>query len=342
MVDENQIITLTVNQQNKASLVKQGIITQDIQYGEVVHVPLHKFSARGNMLAEVQCDYCGDVRQMPIGHIRALRGNTYCCPKCIKRYKKTRNAQGELTYVYAPYRDKDWLYQEYIVKGRSAEDIGKECGLGQRTLRDWISKYGLTEKKGAISAGLPVDEIKYLYTHDKLGSNAIGARYGVTGNTIVALLRNNGVYIPSTSEWSKIYMHEKGGVEHLRRLATPQSRIKTSCRQRGIAIEDFDGFTHSEHALIRTSSVYSEWRKAVFERDNYTCQKCGVRGGQLHAHHIENFSSREDLRMEVSNGITLCERCHSVKYPNSFHAIYGEYNNNLEQLKEFLQRDNCP
>jgi hypothetical protein len=52
------------------------------------------------------------------------------------------------------------------------------------------------------------------------------------------------------------------------------------------------------------------WRKAVFERDDYTCQECNNRGGVLHAHHKKPKSLYPDLTFDVNNGITLCETCH--------------------------------
>lgn len=62
--------------------------------------------------------------------------------------------------------------------------------------------------------------------------------------------------------------------------------------------------------LIKRSKVYREWRKAVFERDNYTCIDCKKRGGELEAHHIKTFSGFPELRFELSNGSTLCKECH--------------------------------
>ena len=61
----------------------------------------------------------------------------------------------------------------------------------------------------------------------------------------------------------------------------------------------------------RASSDYKQWRKAVFERDKYTCVICGDnKGGNLEADHINSFSKFPELLYEVPNGRTLCIKCH--------------------------------
>lgn len=65
-----------------------------------------------------------------------------------------------------------------------------------------------------------------------------------------------------------------------------------------------------ENHRIRGTVEYIKWRKEVFERDNYTCQECGVRGGRLEADHIKPFSKFPELRFMTSNGRTLCVPCH--------------------------------
>lgn len=57
---------------------------------------------------------------------------------------------------------------------------------------------------------------------------------------------------------------------------------------------------------------YRLWREAVFSRDNYTCQACGVRGSRLQADHILPWKSHPDKRFDVNNGRTLCESCHKL------------------------------
>ena len=63
---------------------------------------------------------------------------------------------------------------------------------------------------------------------------------------------------------------------------------------------------------------YKDWRSNVFLRDEYTCMGCGQIGYTLNAHHIESYSENEDLRTDIDNGITLCEKCHI-----ELHSIYG-------------------
>lgn len=70
------------------------------------------------------------------------------------------------------------------------------------------------------------------------------------------------------------------------------------------------GKTEKRH-LDMISREYKAWRRAVFQRDHYTCQICGDnRGGNLRAHHIKSYSEHPELKHDVENGVTLCEKCH--------------------------------
>ena len=61
---------------------------------------------------------------------------------------------------------------------------------------------------------------------------------------------------------------------------------------------------------------YTIWRTSVFERDNYTCQVCNLKGGKLQAHHIKSWIKYPKLRYEINNGITVCVSCHKQYHKN--------------------------
>lgn len=83
------------------------------------------------------------------------------------------------------------------------------------------------------------------------------------------------------------------------------------------------------------NSGYKEWRNAVLLRDKYECQKCGKFSRSLHVHHIRNFNSYKEGIINISNGISLCGKCHY-----KFHSKFGNYNNNAYQLSIFFSGNN--
>src|SRR3990167_2560215 len=90
-------------------------------------------------------------------------------------------------------------------------------------------------------------------------------------------------------------------------------RCKFKGRTKFMSREDspsWRGGLTSENKLIRRSKAWQTWRQQVFERDSYTCQGCGKRGGYLEPHHIKPFAYFPNLRFEISNGLTLCRPCH--------------------------------
>lgn len=88
--------------------------------------------------------------------------------------------------------------------------------------------------------------------------------------------------------------------------------------------------TEKERLLGRKYNEYYNWRKTVFERDNFKCIICG-KGGNISAHHLDGYNWCKCKRTDVDNGVTLCENCHK-----KFHAIYGKGDNTKEQFEEYL------
>ena len=307
------------------------------KYLDEFDVNVKDLTTGSSVLVNVKCDFCDMNTEMPYKDYLHLQSKLYCCPECLTHKKKYRDKNGNLCFMEIPYRNKEWLYNEYIIKGRQADDIANEFSINIRTLREWISKFALV-KYGKLKIELNKEDLYNMYFIKHMTSEEIAKTYNTTGNAVISLLKEYGYTIPSRSKLLNIYYHKKGGIEKTRKTqSTMENRIKSSCRQHGIPIEEFNGFSTSEQRLARNNTYYKEWIRKVFERDNYTCQCCGKRGGNLNAHHLYNFSEYKDLRYNINNGITLCEKCHLISYPNSFHSIYGERNNTPEQMEEYIQ-----
>ncbi len=59
----------------------------------------------------------------------------------------------------------------------------------------------------------------------------------------------------------------------------------------------------------RHTVFYANWRKEILQRDCGKCVRCGSID-KLDAHHIVSWKDDEKLRLDISNGETLCRSCH--------------------------------
>ena len=60
----------------------------------------------------------------------------------------------------------------------------------------------------------------------------------------------------------------------------------------------------------RGSKKYKIWQRAVYDRDEYKCTWCGS-DKKIEADHIKRWAKYPKLKYEISNGRTLCMKCHN-------------------------------
>jgi len=118
--------------------------------------------------------------------------------------------------------------------------------------------------------------------------------------------KNNPFYGKNHSEEAK----RKLSKFHENKKLPEETKLKMSEAQKGEKSHNWKGGLTPINKRIRHSLEYKFWRRAVFERDDYTCKVCGKRGCRLNAHHVKSFAKFPELRFEIDNGITRCVDCH--------------------------------
>lgn len=89
--------------------------------------------------------------------------------------------------------------------------------------------------------------------------------------------------------------------------------------------------------LIDRATFRKTIRKQVLERDNYTCQTCGIKGGYLHIDHIQSWKEYTEGRFDINNCRTLCRKCHYfVTYGKEMpeNSIWGVFKKGGNYLRE--------
>lgn len=72
--------------------------------------------------------------------------------------------------------------------------------------------------------------------------------------------------------------------------------------------------TSKDYQLVTSREVQPELRQLVFERDNWTCQKCNLHKNKLkvglHCHHIKGIRWEPIESADKDKCITYCKNCH--------------------------------
>ncbi len=150
-----------------------------------------------------------------------------------------------------PYWDRDWLYVEYVKKGRPANEIAQDFAVTEEAIRFWLKKLGIERRD--------MSTIRKMH------------KWGLSGE-------KNGMY----GVHGEKHPNWKGGV-------TPE-------RQQFYQSED-----------------WSIAARAVWRRDQYRCQRCGIRKSRssqrFHIHHRVSFAI-PDFRAAIDYMALLCDKCH--------------------------------
>lgn len=180
--------------------------------------------------------------------------------------------------------DRDWLYQKYVVERLDCTQIATLVHRNSKRVWEWLRNYGIpTRGRGTTGNGR--------YTK--------GGKRNISPEVRQRL-----------SEQAQAARLADGRKPYLRRDGTHAMKGRT-----GAAHPTWKGGFTPERAAVYGSPEWKEAVKAVWKRDNATCQRCGKHHnttenrGTFDIHHIASFSVKE-LRCDVGNLVLLCEECH--------------------------------
>ena len=274
-------------------------ITEDLGY--------KKYGKRNIRYVKLDCE-CGETVEKPLTNVK--KGITSCSNSCLMNAGfKIGETYGNLTII---------------------EDLGL---LGKQKRR-----YVLVKCKCEKQNKVTVDDLKY--TDRKYCSKKCNFRYEDLTHMIgkkVGFLTVIEEKMPIQMPRIFICKCDCGKVVEKRYTCLKNKRTsfcKHNCKKkRGENTSRWNPeLTWEERIQGRDYFEYNEWREKVYIRDFFTCQCCKKRGGvNLVAHHKDGYNWCIEKRINVHNGVTLCEECH-----DDFHKEYGFGDNTEEQYITWL------
>jgi len=231
------------------------------------------------------------------------------------------------------YRNRKWLYEQYVDKDRSITDIAKELDVDHTTISKWRRKLDIPKPNRKVKLECPVCGKKF----ERWESVVKNVKY-------VCVCSRECLYKARSQGIIKREVKDRYNTQHLKERYTVvckncgkkfeviKSRLKANNKGKYCSRKCYEE-AKSEMMKGENNWAYidgrsyermkfrgKEWRRIrekIIERDNQKCQKCGITRKEhldkfnqdLHVHHKEPFRISKNNNLE--NLQTLCVECHS-------------------------------
>jgi len=256
------------------------------------------------------------------------------------------NSESQLKEAVKP--SKEELEHLYLKERLNTYEIRDKLGVATPSITRWLKEYGIPVRsnseaklKGTVKPSK--EELKIMYLEDGLNAYEISVKLGVADVSIGNWLREYGIQVRTNSE-SQLKEAVKPTIEELKIMYLEEwlSSYKIS-EIIGVSNVTVCNWLNECGIAVRTNSDYSGensngWKgglsflpycqkfnrvlkEKIRNRDNHTCQNCGVRenGTNLSIHHIHY--DKENCYPDL---IAVCQSCNAKANSNrdEWEALY--------------------
>lgn len=268
------------------------------------------------------------------------------------------------------HKDKDWLYQKYIIDNISMYQLAKSQDVTVATIRYWMNKFNIKirNKEQAINPNIrPYYRDKNWlfdqYINEKKSINEIAKICNATVMTIFNHLKEFNIEIrtqlQALLEWRKRqiklgkkhldlnWLKEKGKKLNIYEIAkicnTNPARIKSYATAHNIKIKKkeprltergrkslSEAHKGSKNwnwnngvSEYKNHAILKKTRLEALERDEHKCKFCNKEATETH--HIDGTKENHD----INNLISVCHKCHinqfhkCKKTTSKYRRLYG-------------------
>lgn len=198
-------------------------------------------------------------------------------------------------------------------QGNSCRQIAKMLGYGcHKTVSKVLCRKGLILRDKSTTQTLRAKtkrkRTRTIYTCNKCTANVSTSKSRLCRSCYL------GQDLSGTK--SKDWKGGKPKCQQCSKILSSYSLKKNLCRKCHDQVKGSNhwNWTGGTKSRSLNTKEYKDWRTSVFERDNFTCQHCNVRGSKLHAHHVIQWKDSIELRFDITNGLTLCVSCHHKEH----------------------------
>lgn len=190
------------------------------------------------------------------------------------------------------YRDKNWLYNQYINQKKSGYQIADICRMDADTIYYWLEKFGI-DRRSRSEAIMGKNNPFFGETHTK--------------KTKDKMSKSHSGKILTEEHKTKISISETG------KICSEETRNKIRIANMGKSNPNWkNGASFEPYCYLFNDAK----KEKIRNRDNRTCQLCGkseiLNGRKLDVHHI-NGDKMQGCGGKKWQLVSLCLSCNSKK-----------------------------